>query len=70
MTRNMGMIDRGVRIVVALILFWWAFQSGAAAAQGILFWVAVGVGAVMVLTALVSRCPAYRLLGIKTCRTG
>jgi hypothetical protein len=68
MSKNMGTIDRVLRLLVAAGLFAWAFLSGAAAAGGVAFWLALGVGAVMLVTAIVSRCPAYRLFGLRTCR--
>jgi len=68
MSKNMGTIDRVLRLLLAAGLFWWAFLSGSAAAAGVAFWIALVVGAVMLVTAVVSRCPAYRLLGLRTCR--
>lgn len=59
MTRNVGSIDRIVRIVVGLGLISLAFW-GPQTAWG---W----VGIVPLLTALVGWCPPYALLGINTC---
>lgn len=59
--RNEGTIDRVIRIVVGLALIALVFV-GPQTAWG---W----VGAVLLVTGLVGWCPAYRLLGIKTCRT-
>lgn len=59
--RNEGTIDRVVRIVVGLALIALVFV-GPQTPWG---W----VGAVLLVTGLVGWCPAYRLLGIKTCRT-
>jgi hypothetical protein len=36
--------------------------------DGTMKWVALGVGAVMVITASVQFCPLYTLLGINTCK--
>lgn len=69
MSKNMGTIDRILRLLLAAGLFWWAFLSGSAAASGVAFWLAVIVATVMLVTAVVSRCPAYRLFGLRTCRT-
>jgi VIT1/CCC1 family predicted Fe2+/Mn2+ transporter len=67
MTKNMGQLDRGLRFAVgvALLLATFAFGIG----TGWLHWVMAAVGAVMLVTALVGNCPAYSLVGIKTCRT-
>ncbi len=64
MTVNMGKIDRGLRLVVAAALIYFAFATG----SGILFWLALAVAAVFFVTALIGNCPAYSILGIKTCR--
>jgi hypothetical protein len=63
MTKNMGTIDRSLRVVVA---------AGAIAGSGVLGFSTAGgivllvVAAVMVVTAASGYCPIYRLLGIKT----
>ncbi len=62
MTANVGSVDRAIRIIagLALIAFGLLDQSP---------WRYVGVaGVVLILTGLVSFCPAYTLLGIRTCR--
>ena len=59
MTRNIGSVDRGLRIAAGLALLglgmfgplgWWGL-----------------VGLVPLATGLMSRCPAYSLLGVNTC---
>ena len=59
LAKNEGLLDRGLRVVVGLFL---------------LSLVAVGpqtlwglVGVVPLLTGLVGYCPAYSLLGLRTC---
>ena len=60
--RNVGSIDRVVRIVVGLVLLaLWFVLSGPAR------YVAL-VGLVPLLTAVVSFCPLYTLIGLKTNR--
>ncbi|WP_018701360.1 YgaP family membrane protein [Amorphus coralli] len=68
MTKNMGWLDRAVRLVVAAVLVLAAF-SGGFAATGAVHWLALAVAAIMVLTALVGSCPLYGLVGIRTCRS-
>jgi fatty acid desaturase len=59
MPKNVGVIDRALRAVVGLILI-------ALAVLGIFApWGWVGV--VPLLTAFIGFCPAYTLLGVKTC---
>lgn len=58
--KNVGGIDRVVRIVVGLALVGFALSGGPA-------WAWIGV--VPLATGLIGICPAYSLLGIKTCST-
>lgn len=60
--RNVGTIDRIVRVVVGLALISLVFV-GPQTPWG---W----IGLVPLLTAVVSFCPAYRLIGMRTCKTG
>lgn len=61
MPKNVGVIDRALRAVVGLILI-------ALAVLGIFTpWGWIGV--VPLFTAFVGFCPAYTLIGVKTCRT-
>ncbi len=63
MEKNMGMIDRIIRIIVALlvlILYIAGFISG---------WTAIILGIIAViflLTSVISMCPLYKPLGIST----
>lgn len=62
---NEGTVDRVLRVGVGAALLVWFFvdQSGG-------FWhYAKLIGIVPLVTGLVGNCPAYSLLGIKTCRT-
>jgi Inner membrane protein YgaP-like, transmembrane domain len=60
MTKNMGAIDRGIRVVVGVALLWVLF-----AASGGVRWVGL-LGFVMLLTAAGAYCPLYSLLHIRT----
>ena len=62
MTKNVGSVDRIVRIVAGLALI--AFALFGPAEIG---WKWVGfIGVVPILTAFVGVCPAYSLFGIRT----
>ena len=61
MTRNVGAIDRSLRILVGLVLI-------ALAATGTVGWCG-RLGALPLLTGLVGWCPPYAMLGISTCKT-
>ena len=61
MSKNVGMPDRALRIGTALILI----ALSATNIIGSWGW----IGIVPLATGLSGWCPAYTLLGIKTCRT-
>jgi len=61
MTKNVGTVDRGVRIVVGLVLLALVF-IGPQTPWG---W----IGIVPLVSGLIGWCPAYRLFGISTCKT-
>lgn len=61
---NIGPVDRVLRIVVAICLVAWGY-SGLSSPWS---FVAYAVAAVLMFTALVRFCPAYRILGISTCK--
>ncbi len=65
MNANIGSADRLIRIVLGLILVLLPFV---ASAGSIVSYGAPIVGAVLIITALFRFCPAYRLLGIRTCK--
>ncbi|QFU02645.1 hypothetical protein FIU83_13460 [Halomonas sp. THAF5a] len=60
MTRNVGGIDKLARIVIGAVLIGLAI-TGQVGAWGF-------IGLVPLVTGLLGTCPAYRLLGISTCR--
>lgn len=60
MQKNVGGIDKGIRIVVGIAVI----------AAGVLYqtwWGALGV--IPLATALMGWCPPYAILGINTCKT-
>lgn len=66
MSRNEGNLDRALRGIVGLVLI--GFVIFAQIVNPVLYWGALVVGAVMLITAVTGFCPAYRILGLKTCR--
>ena len=62
MTRNVGSIDRIVRIVIGLGLLWYAIFA-APTGYNWIGW----IGVVPIITALIGNCPLYSLLGVTTC---
>lgn len=63
MARNMGSLDRVVRLVAAVVLVVGALLAGAGTTLGVVLLV---VAAVLAVTAAVGFCPLYRLLGLST----
>ena len=63
MKKNMGMVDRILRIVVALIIAILFFTKVLTGTLGIILLVVAGV---FILTSLVSFCPLYLPFGLNT----
>ena len=63
MKKNMGMIDRILRIVVALIIAVLFFTKVLTGTLGIILLVVAGV---FILTSVVSLCPLYLPFGLST----
>lgn len=67
---NVGSLDRTLRFILGAALLAVPFLpqlAGFFAAWGIWKFVIAAVGVVLIGTALFRFCPAYRLLGIRTC---
>ena len=67
MKMNEGGIDRVIRVVVGIGLLVLAFLKLGVMDANILGIAVAAVGAISLLTGLVGFCPAYMLLGMKTC---
>jgi hypothetical protein len=67
MTRNIGSIDRGLRVVLGLALL--AYALGFIGKGSSFSWVG-WIGVVPLLTALIGNCPAYSIFGFNTCSVG
>ncbi|GGN06347.1 membrane protein [Thermus composti] len=63
MTVNESTADRVIRFVLALVLFYFAFQSASP-----WNWVLGVVAALLLFTAITGFCALYKLLGISTKR--
>lgn len=67
MKKNMGMIDRVLRLVVSVVLAYLYFGG---IVEGTLGVVLIAVAGVFTLTAIVSFCPLYTIFGMSTCSVG
>jgi hypothetical protein len=63
MTRNVGTIDRALRIIAGLALLGWALTGWPTAAYS---WLGF-IGVMPLLTAALGNCPAYSIFGLSTC---
>jgi hypothetical protein len=63
MKKNMSSIDRGVRIVIAIVI---AALYATHIISGVLAIVLLAVAAVFILTGFISFCPLYAVLGMST----
>jgi len=64
MKANVGSIDRVIRLVAGFALIAFGVVGGLASPW---IYVAIVVGAVFALTAVIRFCPLYSVLGISTC---
>ncbi len=65
MKKNMGGIDKAIRISAAIIVAILYFTNTISGTLAIVLGVLAGI---FVLTSLVSFCPLYTILGINTCK--
>jgi len=61
---NEGVLDRGLRITVAMVALVAGLAIGVGSVVGI---VLLAVAAIMFLTGVVGFCPLYRIFGVSTC---
>lgn len=66
MTKNVGTLDRVMRIVLGLVLIVYALKLGMPETS----WNWVGwIGVIPLITGLVGSCGLYSIVGINTCST-
>ncbi len=63
----MGILDRAIRIIIALVIAGLYFTK-TEPVTGTVGIVLLVVGAVFLLTSVISFCPLYTVLGINTCK--
>ncbi|MBK7183160.1 MAG: DUF2892 domain-containing protein [Bacteroidetes bacterium] len=65
MKKNMGNIDRVIRVLIALVVIALYFAN---VISGTVAIVLLALSAVFVLTSVMSFCPLYTIFGINTCK--
>ncbi len=63
MKKNMGTIDRGIRVAVAIVIAILYFMDQISGTAAIILGV---IAAIFILTSLVSTCPLYLPFGLST----
>ena len=66
MKKNVGTVDRIIRIIIAVAVTILYFTDIISGTVGLVLLVVAGI---LLLTSLVSFCPLYRVLGIQSCPT-
>ena len=66
MTKNVGTLDKLIRIVLALIATYFAYTQKLDPAW--IEYVLWAVAIILLVTALTSRCPLFSLFGINSCK--
>ena len=64
MKKNVGSIDRTIRIVVALVISGLVFANVLSGTLGI---VLLGISLALVASSFMSFCPLYSILGLSSC---
>jgi hypothetical protein len=65
MKKNMGNTDKGIRIVVAIIIAALYYFN---VIEGTLAYILMGLSIIFLLTSFISFCPLYAPFGINTCK--
>ena len=65
MKKNMGNLDKGIRIVIAIAIAILYFTN---TIEGTLAYILMAFAAILVITNFISFCPLYVVLGINTCK--
>jgi hypothetical protein len=63
MKKNMGTVDKVIRILVAVVVVILYFTNVISGTLGILL---LALSAIFVVTSILSICPLYKLLGVST----
>ncbi|MBU3822922.1 DUF2892 domain-containing protein [Flavobacteriaceae bacterium XHP0103] len=66
MKKNIGDLDRGLRIVFAIAVAALYFSN---IIEGTLAYILMVLATIFLLTSFIGFCPLYSLFGMKTCKT-
>ena len=63
---NVGGWDRGIRVILGIVLILLGFLGVLSGTLAVIGYVIAGI---LVVTGITTFCPAYKLFGIKTCKS-
>ncbi|OFX25521.1 MAG: hypothetical protein A2041_09000 [Bacteroidetes bacterium GWA2_31_9b] len=66
MKKNMGIFDKAIRIIVALVIAILFFTKIITGTLGIVLLIVAGI---FLITSFISFCPLYTIFGLTTCST-
>lgn len=67
MEKNMGVVDRVIRVVIAVVL---AVLIALGTVKAVAAWVLGIIALILLVTGIVAFCPLYKVLGIRTLKEG
>lgn len=65
MKKNLGSTDKVIRYILAIVALFIGFLSGV---SGFVQGVFISVALILIGTSLLSFCPLYAIVGLKTCK--
>lgn len=65
MKKNLGSTDKVIRYILAIVALFIGFLSGV---SGFVQGVFISVAVILIGTSLLSFCPLYAIVGLKTCK--
>lgn len=66
MKKNVGLIDKIIRLVLAALFIILFFTY---VVVGVFGYILLALAVILILTSLFSFCPIWMLIGVKTCKT-
>lgn len=66
MKKNVGNLDKAIRLVLAVIFAVLYFTN---TVSGTIGYISLGLSAIFLITSLIGFCPLYAIVGLNTCPT-
>lgn len=65
MEKNMGSTDKGIRVLIAIVIALLYYFN---VIEGTLAYILMGLAIVLLITSFINFCPLYTLIGVNTCK--